>query len=104
MFKKTSSEQLLNAARADLLRGQTLLSTQLVEGVERLRAAQVSFLLERPAQHQSASESSAGALGTDQPRPTEVHSCDTRRDVESDGHSYADTIVRGVICRGSSGD
>ena len=39
------TEQLLTAARTDLLQVQTLLSTQLDEGADRLRAAQVSNVL-----------------------------------------------------------
>ena len=59
--------QLLTAARTDLLWVQTLMSIQFNEGVERLRAAQVPFLMERPTE-QGTSEISSGSLDTDPPR------------------------------------
>ena len=66
------------------------------------RAAQVAFLMERPTQQSNLLEVSSGELDTGQPRNAGSDSCDTRREMESHGHSYADTVVRGGIGRGPS--
>ena len=45
----SEATQLLSAARSSLLQVQTLLNSQSDEGAERLRNAQVAFIMERPA-------------------------------------------------------
>ena len=90
------AEQLLAAARADLLQIQTLLAAHLDEVAERLRAAQVAFLMNRQIYPQTSSDPSEAqhhpADAPDSPRG--VSSCDTWKELEDDGHSYAETVVR----------
>ena len=98
------AEHLLAAARTDLLQVQALLTGQLDEGAERLRAAQVAVLLHRQVQPRTSSDPSEAQHHTvDAPNsPRGVSSCDTRKELEDVGQSYTETVVVGGLHRSSS--
>ena len=88
------TEQLLEAARTDLLRVQTILQQHHLAVEERLRAAQVAFLLARPVRRHSETESSALEHSHDAPHRSDAQSDCTRKGLPDDGHSYDGTVVR----------
>ena len=91
-----ATEQLLTSARALLLQVQSLLATQSDEGSDRLREAQISFLMERQENRSNSSyshdENMTSSL-TGQDQASRV----TDKEIASDGHSYANTVVRGGL-------
>ena len=91
------AEQLLDAARANLLQVQTILNEhhQVVE--RRLRAAQVAYLLERPRRRTSETSSSAPEPAEESQQNADGNSDVTQKGVPDDGHSYDGTVVRGGI-------
>ena len=90
-----AAEQMLEAARTNLLRLQTLLHQHHHTADERLRTAQVAYLLERPRREHSDTDYSINeSMGVDQLN-SHTPSCDTQKGDPEDGHSYAGTIVRG---------
>ena len=91
-----ATEQLLTSARSLLLEVQTLLASQYDEGADRLREAQIAFIMERYKHKSSTSASHAESIASMQ-IPSGHKSCATQRCLSSDGHSYANTVVRGGI-------
>ena len=91
-----AADDLLSSARDLLAQVQQLLNTQSEEGAERLRTAQIAFMQDHATRNLSLTNSSSSQVNlmTDS---TNSHSRDTDRDVESDGHSYANTVVRGRV-------
>ena len=96
-----ATEQLVASAKATLLQIQNMLATQSDEGASRLRDAQISFITMRRAR--SSSSSASHESPTDSQVP-EVHlsggqSCVTERNTPSEGHSFAQTAIRGSLWR-----
>ena len=96
-----ATEQLVASAKATLLQVQTILATQSEEGASRLRDAQISFITARrnrssstSASHESQPVSPRSAL-----QQSGGQSCSTERVTPSDGHSYAQTAIRGSLWR-----
>ena len=96
-----ATEQLVAVAKTTLLQVQTILATQSEEGASRLRDAQISFITTRrnrssstSASHESEPDSPQSAL--EQPGAQSVI---TERTPPSDGHSYAQTAIRGSLWR-----
>ena len=91
------AEQMLEAARNNLLRVQTILNQYHLTADGRLRAAPVAYLLDRPQRDDSDIDCSIiESMGEDQMN-SRAPSCDTQKRLPEDGHSYAGTIVRGGI-------
>ena len=93
-----ATEQLVASAKATL-QVQNMLATQSDEGASRLRDAQISFITMRRAR--SSSSSASHESPTDSQVP-EVHlsggqSCATERITPSEGHSFAQTTIRGSL-------
>ena len=87
--------------RPTILQVQTILVTQSEEGASRLRDAQISFITRRrerssstSASHESLPDSQRSAL-----QQSGGQSCITERITPSDGHSYAQTAIRGSLWR-----
>ena len=96
-----ATEQLVASAKATLLQVQNILASQSDEGASRLRDAQISFITTRRVR--SSSTSASHESQTDSQAP-EVHlaggqSCVTERITPSDGHSFAQTAIRGSLWR-----
>ena len=96
-----ATEQLMASAKTTLLQVQTILATQSEEGASRLRDAQISFITRRrerssstSASHESLPDSQRSAL-----QQSGGQSCITERITPSDGHSYAQTAIRGSLWR-----
>ena len=96
-----ATEQLVTAAKTNLLQIQAILAAQSEEGASRLRDAQISFITTRRER-----SSSTSASYTSQPNSQEsatqqsnAQSAITARDTRSDGHSYAQTAIRGNLWR-----
>ena len=96
-----ATEQLVASAKTTLLQVQTILVTQSEEGASRLRDAQISFITARrerssstSASHESQPDSQRSAL-----QQSGGQSCITERITPSDGHSYAQTAIRGSLWR-----
>ena len=96
-----ATEQLVASAKTTLLQVQTILATQSEEGASRLRDAQISFITRRRerssstyASHESLPDSQRSAL-----QQSGGQSCITERITPSDGHSYAQTAIRGSLWR-----
>ena len=88
--------QALEVARASLLRVQTTLHQHKQVADERLRAAQVAFLMERPLKSTADTESyTSEMIAADQPQSDA--SLDPQKGLPEDGHSYAGTTVRGGL-------
>ena len=95
-----ATEQLVASARSTLIQVQQMLSTQSDEGARRLREAQISFITTRRARSSSTSASHASV--PDHPsggQVSEGQSCDTERMPISEGHSFAETALRGRLWR-----
>ena len=93
-----ATEQLVASAKTTLLQVQTILVTQSEEG-SRLRHAKISFI---SARHNRSSSTSA----SHDPQPVSPQSvlqqsggqsCSTERVSPSNGHSYAQTAIRGSL-------
>ena len=96
-----ATEQLVASAKPTLLQLQNILATQSDEGACRLRDAQISFITTR--RERSSSPSAPHESLPDSQEP-EVHlsggqSCVTERITPSDGHSFAQTAIRGSLWR-----
>ena len=91
------AEQLLDAARANLLQVQTILNEHHRVVERRLRAAQVAYLLERPRRRTSETSSSAPEPAEESQQNADGNSDVTQKGVPDDGHSYDGTVVRGGI-------
>ena len=91
------AEQQLEEARKKLLQVQAMLNERLDEVEGRLRAAQVAYLLDRPQREGQESDSSVGAVHSIPTRRQGAPSCSTCRQTTFDGHSYAETAVRGPV-------
>ena len=96
-----ATEQLISSAKAILLQVQTILATQSEEGASRLRDAQIAFITTRrerssstSASHESQPNSLQSAI-----QHSGAQSCLTERVTPSDGHSYAQTAIRGSLWR-----
>ena len=94
-------EQLLTAAKTNLLQIQAILAAQSEEGASRLRDAQISFITTRrerssstSASHESQPNSQESAI-----QQSGAQSAVTARDTPSDGHSYGQTAIRGNLWR-----
>ena len=92
-----ATEQLLASAKTNLLQVKTILVTQSEEGANRLRDAQIAFITDRSsstfASHESQSDSNRSILHSG------GQSYITERVTPSEGHSYADTAIRGSFWR-----
>ena len=96
-----ATEQLLASAKTTLLQVKTILVTQAEEGANRLRDAQIAFI---SARHTRSSSSSASHVSQhESPRSmlqqSDGQSCITERITPSEGHSYAQTAIRGSLWR-----
>ena len=96
-----ATKQLVASAKATLLQVQTILGTQSEEGASRLRDAQISFITAR--RNRSSSTSASHECQPVSPRSalqqSGGQSCSTERVTPSDGHSYAQTAIRGNLWR-----
>ena len=96
-----ATEQLVTAAKTSLYQLQAILATQFEDGASRLRDAQISFITNRRERFSSTSAShvsqsnSQGSLT----HQSGAQSATTARDTASDGHSYAQTAIRGNLWR-----
>ena len=98
-----ATEQLVALARATLLQVQKMLATQFDEGARRLREAQVAFITTR---RERSSSTSASHVSDHECHEYDVQmsgrqSVATERITPSEGHSFAETAIRGCIWRGS---
>ena len=96
-----ATEQLLVSARATLVQVHNMLATQSDEGARRLREAQVSFITTRRERSSSTSASHESDPDCQEP-DTQVsgrQSCATERITPSEGHSFAETAIRGCLWR-----
>ena len=96
-----ATEQLLASAKTTLLQVKTILVTEAEEGANRLRDAQIAFI---SARHTRSSSSSASHVSQhESPRSmlqqSDGQSCITERITPSEGHSYAQTAIRGSFWR-----
>ena len=96
-----ATEQLLAWAKTCVLQVKTILVTQSEEGANRLRDAQIAFITARherssstSASHESQPESQRSTL-----QQSGGQSCITERVTPSEGHSYAQTAIRGSLWR-----
>ena len=94
-----ATEQLVASAKATLLQVQNILATQADEGACRLRDAQITFITTRRERSSSTSASHESQPDSQEP---EFHvsggqSCVTERITPSDGHSFAQTAIRGSL-------
>ena len=97
-----ATEQLVTSAKTTLLQVQTILVTQSDEGASRLRDAQISFITTRQERSSSTSASHESQPDSQQSEVQQSggQSCITERITPSDGHSYAQTAIRGSLWRG----
>ena len=82
-----ATEQLVNSTRATLVQLQNILAMQSDEGARRLREAQVSFITTR--RERSSTDMMVSGR----------QSCSTERITPSEGHSFAETAIRGCLWR-----
>ena len=96
-----ATEQLVITARATLVQVQNILETQSSEGARRLRQSQIEFIATR-RNRSSSTQSSPDTLlegqASDQ-EDSDRHSSATERIPPSEGHSYAETAIRGRLWR-----
>ena len=96
-----ATEQLVVTARATLVQVQNILETQSNEGARRLRESQVNFIATRRNRSSSTSSSHDSVhdgQASDQ-QASERHSSATERITPSEGHSFAETAIRGRLWR-----
>ena len=96
-----ATEQLVITARATLVQVQNILETQSSEGARRLRQSQIEFIATR-RNRSSSTQSSPDTLREGQASDQEDsdrHSSATERIPPSEGHSYAETAIRGRLWR-----
>ena len=96
-----ATEQLVNSTRATLVQLQNILATQSDEGARRLREAQVSFI---PTRRECSSSTSASHESDPDGQEPDMEvsgrqSCSTERITPSEGHSFAETAIRGCLWR-----
>ena len=87
-----ATEQLVNSTRATLVQLQNILATQSDEGARRLREAQVAFITTRRERSAPDSQEPDMMISGRQ-------SCSTQRITPSEGHSFAETAIRGCLWR-----
>ena len=96
-----ATEQLVASARTTLVQVQNMLATQSDEGARRLREAQVAFITTR--RDRSSSTSVSYESDPDGQEPDHLasgrQSCATERITPSEGHSFAETAIRGRLWR-----
>ena len=96
-----ATEQMVATARTTLVQVQNILETQSNEGARRLREAQVNFIATRRNRSSSTSashDSVQDGQESDQ-QLSERHSSATVRITPSEGHSFAETAIRGRLWR-----
>ena len=96
-----ATEQLVVTARATLVQVQNILETQSNEGARRLRESQINFIATRRNRSSSTSSSPDSVhdgQASDQ-QASERHSSATERITPSEGHSFAETAIRGRLWR-----
>ena len=105
-----ATEQLVVTVRTTLVQVQNILETQSNEGARRLREAQINFIATRRNRSSSTSashdfhDSSQEVQEVDQ-QASGRHSSATERITPSEGHSFAETAIRGGLWRDDiSGD
>ena len=96
-----ATEQLVASARTTLVQVQNMLATQSDEGARRLREAQVAFIATRRDRSSSTSASHASDPDVLEPdhQASGRQSCATERITPSEGHSFAETALRGRLWR-----
>ena len=96
-----ATEQLVASARATLVQVQNMLATQSDEGARRLRDAQVAFITARRDRSSSTSASHESDPDGQEPdhQASGRQSCATERITPSEGHSFAETAIRGRLWR-----
>ena len=96
-----ATEQLVASAKATLLQVQDMLATQSDEGASRLRDAQISFITtRRPCSQVHRRLMSLQLTARYQKRHLSGgQSCVTERNTPSEGHSFAQTAIRGSLWR-----
>ena len=99
-----ATEQLVVTVRTTLVQVQNILETQSNEGARRLREAQINFIATRRNRSSSTSashdshDSSQEVQEVDQ-QASGRHSSATERITPSEGHSFAETAIRGGLWR-----
>ena len=99
-----ATEQLVVTVRTTLVQVQNILETQSNEGARRLREAQINFIATRRNRSSSTSashdshDSSQEVQEIDQ-QASGRHSSATERITPSEGHSFAETAIRGGLWR-----
>ena len=96
-----ATEQLVASARTPLVQVQNMLAAQSDEGARRLREAQVAFMATRRIRSSSTSASHVSdddSQGLAHPA-SGIQSCATERCTPSEGHSFAETAIRGCLWR-----
>ena len=96
-----ATEQLVASARATLVQVQNMLAAQSDEGARRLREAQVAFIATRRVRSSSTSASHVSDPDCQEPvhQASGIQSCATERFTPSEGHSFAETAIRGRLWR-----
>ena len=96
-----ATEQLVVTARTTLVQVQNILETQSNEGARRLREAQVNFIATRRnrSSSTSASHDSVHEGQESDQQASGRHSSATERITPSEGHSFAETAIRGRLWR-----
>ena len=96
-----ATEQLVMSARTTLIQVQNILETQSNEGARRLREAQVAFITTHRNRSSSTSASHESAPDSHEPdrQASGRQSSATERITPSEGHSFAETAIRGRLWR-----
>ena len=96
-----ATEQLVASARATLVQVQNMLAAQSDEGARRLREAQVAFIATRRVRSSSTSASHVSDSDSQElaHQASGIQSCATERFTPSEGHSFAETAIRGRLWR-----
>ena len=96
-----ATEQLVVSARTTLVQVQNMLATQSDEVARRLREAQVVFITARRERSSITSASHVSDREGHEPegQVSGRQSVDTERITPSEGHSFAETAIRGCIWR-----
>ena len=95
-----ATEQLVVTVRTTLVQVQNILETQSNEGARRLREAQINFIATRRNRSSSTSAShdshdSCQEVQEVDQQASGRHSSATERITPSEGHSFAETAIRG---------
>ena len=102
-----ATEQLVVTVRTTLVQVQNILETQSNEGARRLREAQINFIATRRNRPSSTSASHASHDSGQEVQEIDQqasgrHSSATERITPSEGHSFAETAIRGGLWRDDS--